>query len=651
MNPARNTMGKILLTGAAGLALAALTLLAPWSAAAPAAIDQAKALPTATVAAPTAPATDAARQPVAIAAEGSGFYSAPAGQRMRFAYRVESGTRLGRDETTAGQGMTVELEGEMTLLVLARRQDELVVELRLPPTAARTRSEQGEQAHGADAAIRRDLGQPALVRMRDDGTTLGYAFAEDVLPENRNCVRAIWSALRAVLRDDGGRPWRSTEADTVGDALLEYRWREPFVQDGAIRGGIVERRKLGYAGRAASGRGALGVTGEGIAHCNPSLGWTERVWWREQSSQAIEELGCIARSVLEASCELLEVGWQEPAAGDVWHTAWLPVDGSAERPSDAATRIARQYEQKLSGVTADDLLAQLGELIRSGRCPSQEAWNLKVDLTWMIRLRPETLGHLQALLPTLDPDLAGLVLSAAGAAEVAAAQDWLTRLLADPVADAGLRRSAALALFQVRQPTPALLAAVSANVTGDAPASLVRDTGELLLGALIARAGGAAPAGAIEALLGLEARAVRQGGLVNWLEALGNAARPEALDPARRHLADAAPAVRIAAVSALRGIPGEAADAALIAVLADRDADVRGRSGEALATRDGPLALAAVTRLLLSEPDAEVRRVTTAAVAGRARTEPDVAALLQRLAASDAAEEVRRLAREALELR
>jgi hypothetical protein len=131
---------------------------------------------------------------------------------------------------------------------------------------------------------------------------------------------------------------------------------------------------------------------------------------------------------------------------------------------------------------------------------------------------------------------------------------------------------------------------------------------------------------------------------------LGNAGSPEALPAVRRHLSAPEAAVRGAAVSALRWLPGAEVDAALCrALTADADAGVRRAAAGALELRPmTAAALAAHAAALRKDASAGVRLAVLRNLRA-ARAFPEAAACLKEAAARDPVPDVRAAAESLLE--
>jgi hypothetical protein len=591
-------------------------------------------------------AADTAERQEQAGAARSGFYSAPAGQVLHHAFSAATRIALHTKDAAQSSDLQTRLNGTMTVAILDRRADELVARVTFAVTEGTTRhGGQESPLPVADPAMLA-LATPTLVHMRDDGTTLGYGFAEDVQSEHRNWFRALWSAHRFVARDAAGT-WTTREDDVVGTADAEYRWARPFVVDGAVAGGNLHKKKRGYD--TASPHGTATVVGTGEAHLNPSIGWLETARMEEAIEATIDEVGIQTTSAFTAEWRLQAVDWQVAEVGTgLWSRAWQPVCGNQERAAVNAGREAAHYRASLAGVTVDRLCADLAAMVAAGAIDSPEGYGKKLDLTWLLRLDPEALARATTLLPSLSVEVAGLLLSAIGASELPAAQALLARVFADPQQDAVRRQAAAWAMVQVQAPALNVVQGFAAALSNAQSLDAGVAAGVLALGTMAGRVAADARPAAMQLLLQLEApAALQRGGLANWLEALGNAGQAEGLPAALRHHRAADEFVRAAAVSAVRSIGDQAALQIVLAGADDGEPIVRARAAEVLAQRGEPVALPRLAQLLEREPDAQVRQAAVGALAGRA-AEPAVAAMLRGRASRDPDAEVRRLAAEAL---
>src|SRR5262249_47190447 len=101
-------------------------------------------------------------------------------------------------------------------------------------------------------ALEQLLALPALVRMRDDGALLGFAFDERSNGFVNNLVRSIACGFRFVVPSGalgaGARgSWTGEEADPTGIATVRYDWLDD--ERGERR---LQRTKTAY--RAAPGQ-------------------------------------------------------------------------------------------------------------------------------------------------------------------------------------------------------------------------------------------------------------------------------------------------------------------------------------------------------------------------------------------------------------
>ncbi|MBK8095751.1 MAG: HEAT repeat domain-containing protein [Planctomycetes bacterium] len=592
---------------------------------------------------PASPTATGGDERVAATEERRGFYSAPVGQVLRHAFTATTTLALRSQQAAGSTDVMMQVHGGMQVTVLARRTGELIVQVSFDQVEGTTRQGSNEFPLRSGDPLAQALAAPTEVWLRDDGQTLGYRFAAATSPEYRNWIRGLWSAHRFVAAAE--QQWTTREEDIVGTAAGSYRWTEPFVTDGAITGGHLRKDTSGYLVNDAHATAT--VTGRGEAHLNPSIGWLERARWQETVKVALDEVAMTTTSTLAAEWRLREVDWATALESVSWDAAWEPVCGNQERGGQSDAE-ADRYRQRLSGVSVDQLCAELAAMVAAGSVSSPEGYGKKLDLTWLLKLQPDALARAMQVLPTLSNDVAGLLLSAIGGTELPSAQAFLASVFGDAARPVELRQSAAWAMVQVREPALDVVQRFAASLAADQPFDAGVAAGVLALGTMAGRVADDARPAAFAQLLGMEAHAVRHGALANWLEAVGNAGRPEGLAAALRHQHSDDPMVRTAAVSAVRSLTGDVALALLLAGAADGEPMVRARAVEILAERTEPAALPRVAQVLADDADPRVRLTAVQVLAGQAHV-PQVAQLLQRVAGGDADPEVRAAATAALQ--
>lgn len=583
------------------------------------------------------------RSGAAVPEERRGFYSAPVGQVLRHAFTATTTLAMQSRQAAGSTEVSMHIHGGMEVAVVARRADELIARVCFQQVEGTTRQGSNEFPLRRGDPLAQSLAVPTLVWMRDDGQTLGYRFAAGTQPEHRNWIRGLWSAHRFVVT--ASARWTASEGDVVGTAATDYSWVEPFVTDGVIAGGHLRKSKLRYADDQP--HAVATVVGKGEAHLNPSIGWLEQARWQESVQVALDEIAMTTASSMTAEWRLQDTDWLPAAELVSWDGSWEPVCGRNERGGQIDAE-AERYRERLSGVGVDQLCAELAAMVAAGVVGSPEGYGKKLDLTWLLKLQPDALARAMQLLPTLSPDVAGLLLSAIGGTELPQAQAFLAWMFADPAQAVELRQSAAWAMVQVREPALDVVQRFAATLAADRPFDAGVAAGVLALGTMSGRIAATARPAAVEQLLALEGQAERHGALANWLEALGNAGQPEGLAAAQRHQHSDDPMVRTAAVSAVRSVAGDAALALLLAGAADAEPMVRARAVELLAERPEAPAFGKIAQVLGQDVEARVRLTAVQVLAGQVAV-PQVAQLLQRTAAGDADPEVRAAAQAALQ--
>lgn len=575
----------------------------------------------------------------------AGFYGAPVGMAMRHEWEASTTMSLQSLHGDASR-MQVDLAGTMTITVLARAGDELVAELVFPVVEGWLTTTANRVPVTRDSALSSDLGRAAVIRMRADGETLGYRFADGVAAEHRNLVRGLWTSLRFSPRTEEAGTWAASEQDLLGATTVEYRWLRPTVAAGRVLGGTLQKRRLGHAAAGASSSDELRGTGDGEAFFNPEVGWFERAHWQEGTRREVHDAGLTVVASLRMDTRLVDTGWRDVGEeAGLWSGAWQQV--ATEASADPDARETERQRRRLEGVTVEQLLADLAALAQRGESDGEVGQGKHFDLAWLLRTQPAAMARLQQLLPGLDPALAQAALAAMGATQMPAAQAVLGELFADGSQPRSLRLAAAMAMVQVEHPTAEVVKRFVTSFEGDGAFDAAGAAGMLVLGTMTGRSEAGVQAAALRSLLGLEAVARRHGAIGGWLEALGNSGVDASLAAAERYRNDADPSVRLAAISAVRSVRGAGAARFAAAGLQDAEPAVRARAAEVLAQRGEAGALQALATLLRNEPDKRVRATAVAALSMRVG-EPAVAALLREVAAGDPEADVRSAAGRAL---
>lgn len=583
----KHPMRPILFCGL-GLAAAAILPLLPRDEAAPRLLPppvDAVAAGAAAAAAPPAPRRQEA--PRAI-------YDLRPGQRLQIDCDLELASTVAQGRAPAQQ-LSARLAGSMHLLVLARSEQDLVLQAAMP-----TADVAGADATAA-ALLREDLARPWLVRLSPRGAILGYRFATEFQGGHRNHVRSLFAALRATVAAADQRQWSAVEADATGSAEVQYEWGE-----------VLQRHKLGYRAGGAAPRPT--VEGSGWLVADPDSGWWQHACLDETYHLDAEEADFHLQMHVRMRAQLA-TSEQLPMASLPTFDAelpWSPASGAGES-TDAGDAEALLYRDALRGATAASVVEQMAALL-ARQAPDIELYDARRQLVLLLRRDGTAAAQLRDLLAGSPPALVAEMLGAAGAADTAATQALLASLLGERGEPAATRLAAMRALFQAATPTGALAQATTSVLEDPTQSPELHGTALLLLGAFAGRSDSDA---ALQSLLDRETFAVDRGLVADWLAALGNAGRPAVADAALRHQDDADPGIRAAALVALRRVDDARVLPALEAALRrDADEQVRLAAVQVVAERRDR---EAVRRLLVlaAEGDAspQVRQVAAAALA------------------------------------
>ncbi|MBK8095537.1 MAG: HEAT repeat domain-containing protein [Planctomycetes bacterium] len=511
------------------------------------------------------------------------------GAALRYETDWQTTHRIDSTRARSSQEILIQAVGSLDLVVLATRDDQVAMGFRMP--AASTRLVVG--GHDADAALlARDLATGATVRLTRDGNIHGFRFPTTIDARQRNLLRRLFATLR-VPSWTGATAWQSGDGTPDYDAGLSARRTD----DGSGPSAVAWTRSTNRQSAATDPAHAFSLRGRG----HGSLAWdTNARWWGvidHTDELHCEHAGAGMRvdSTLTAAHRLVEVGNVAVAASFDWDGPWESAAGQED--VGAAARLGEQQEWAfaLRETTAAGEIERLVAILARGDEAAGEIPPMVERLRWLLRVRPDALGILTSRLQAddLDPTLAAVLCTALAGEGSHGAQEVLTAL-ANTAASPERRGAALASMFHLSAPTPATVDAVQHLLDHETEAEL-RDMAMLLTGAL-ARSECRAQVDVLPQLLAREQLAITTNRLDAWLEALGNSGRPEVLGVGDRYLRHGDPAIRIAAVAALRRIDAAAAVELLVESAQDTDPLVRLRSLEAMAGRRSERAAAALAR-------------------------------------------------------
>lgn len=560
--------------------------------------------------------TDAAVRKVAV------------GDEFRFTSSWCTEHALRHAQQARAQVVRVQVAGMLQMIVQSETPDELALAYAMPQANA----ELSIDEQPADAArLQADLALGATVRVRRDGTVLGYRFEAGVDARSRNLLRRLFATLR-IGGDDGRAIWTASEVDATGAASIHARRTCDHGQE------QVRWQKQGTCTNAGA---ATTVTGQGRLERPVGGGWWHRIVHDERAEVAFAGVGIGVRAQLTAEHRLMErLPFAVTAAFD-WHAPWLSADGAEDAAKAAAAAEHDKWAAELRETSFAAAIQRALAGLARGEAGESEVHEAAERLRWLLRTRPEVLAELAVLLrdASADDRLVAVLVGALGGEGGKAAQQLLATMSVDSAQSVARRSAALCAMFQVSAPVAGLLAAARANRVVEGAPELA-DTATLLLGALAQadRLGNGAE-DPLPELLALESQVLVDGKLGAWLEALGNSGRVEVVEVGARYLRSSDAELRAAAVAALRRVATPEAVQLLAGATSDADELVRLRAVQALhGCTDGqaPIAL----QRALADSDQNVRLAAVAALGDRADART-FRARLARVAAEDGAEAVR----------
>ena len=559
-----------------------------------------------------------------------GPFGAPAGSRFVFDVRRTTETAMQRAAGSALGGARFDVRGRLEVVVRDRRQDECIVGIRMldPDVTGTTGASDRERRTFA-----RDLELGCLLRMRSDGTPLGYRFAEDVTPSNRDQLRALVAQMTFVVA--AGHAWQSREPDATGTARVQYRW------DTDQR--VLSKVKTAYEAKHPDDAiPAVRHTATGTF--DPRHSWLSGARVQEQLVLPLDRAKLVVRITSKASFSLALASTVEPIRDDpLWRAAWLPVTGGSADVDDQRELDARD-RRALALTTCAASARALAAVLQTKPRDTKSLLALRADLVRQLQLFPERLHQLQPLILAAlhTPELASILISAAGESGTPRAQNLLAGFAADRALPEGMRTASLTCLSQVRRPTPELFSALTDLAAARHTAPPVFATSMLILGALAPRA--EHPERHLQRLYDLETPAQRRGLLESWFAALGNTRAADNVAIASRYLQSRDPNLAATSLQALRHVRTTKSQELLLTASRSSAPAVRAQAIELLSAHGHAAGLARVVTLVSEDGDESVRRAALRALGDRAR-DPAVRRVLERVASSGRTERLRNEAR------
>lgn len=594
---------------AAALAIAGLLLSTGPAATAPLATANGLAGAATTAAAAPAdahPVEPGSRTAVATAA---GCWTAAPGSHFTFRLVDHVEISLHSPEGGAQQGGVLHAECTVQTLVLDRRAGETLVQqqvedLRFLAADGREIADDPTCRSFAAAVV-----APVLVRIDEVGGIVGYGFAEGLDGDQRNFLRGTLALFAFEAPAAGVDRWTSATCDTTGDYTARYE-RLGAAEPARLGVRRTRERYTKVIGQPEVPQHELGGSAE--AHFATDRGWLEQVRLDERMTMALSLLDLRAITARRASVDFVQASRRSLPAevAALWTRTTAPATGADELLGiRAADNERRAWQERLRGVTLEQLLAEVESLFAVATVDAEALDGRFQQLQWLLKLEPRAIAALAEQLTTkqLGEATARVALGALGAAGTAEAQEALATVRSDLGLGVELRQAATVACLQLGTPSPAILTGLLQEARNGAE---LRGTSLLVFGALSPRADGVDADGRtpLQSLLAMEGEATARGELDTWMLAVANADAPATEGIAQRLLGHATAAVRAAACVALGRVPtATALQALLVQGLGDAEPHVRHEAVLALSRRAEPAARTAVQSVAQNDVDQGVR--------------------------------------------
>ncbi|KAF0243284.1 MAG: peptidase C14 caspase catalytic subunit [Planctomycetota bacterium] len=489
----------------------------------------------------------------------------------------------------------------------------------------------GERAGTLDT-LRAELNREALVTMTRRGGIEGVAFAKGTTPWVQALLSAVVLTARVTLPEAPVAAWRATETDATGKYVADYASEGGFsTADGKTA--RIARTKAAYEHltcQSPAGTGSLSaddaktsLEGGAVALWDSGNGRFRTFRVDEKLRLEGKEFAQTVTSTTAGGMRFASAARDENlAANGAAMAKAFRENGEGLKPGsgDIAAKLASQAETaRLRGLTGgmsiDDAIARLEKLAGADQLDSPEAAELVDRLAAILKLDDAAVSvALEVILQgTAHPAVRVALTDALGAAETPRSLLALLEIAGNEALDPDIRGNAFTGLAMAEAPPAGAEAAARAAATFGDPSA---DPALLALGMLARKADASRADELADTLKSLGRASSDPDWQSTYLESLGNAGLPGTLGEIEKFLArddvhtraraafalrfvkgeradtllasarrDAAPAVRLGAVSALGFRQGEEAQSLLEDSLRDSDPQVRAAAERALASK------------------------------------------------------------------
>jgi len=442
--------------------------------------------------------------------------------------------------------------------------------------------------------IKAQFRRPFAIRFASNGQVAKIGYSPNMDSLVQNTVRMLAGALQLVRPEKSTKPaslWSTFENDMLGRYLAEYK------QPDGLHVSKSKKSYQAFTFLGSSNAQNLAKGNHGTGHVTYEFAQDARLKSVECRDEVSVQMGAGTMTV-QASLGLhLSAANADAVALDPEQLAWLDIgkapagrglaDNSSSEDSKPVNESAKSLVDKFANVRQLTTVDQVNTANLLARKVAQDPASIPTVVSMLRHLKPG--------------EGTGMVISGLLGAKTAAARDAVFGIAADDTFDPRVRRNAAEALGLDTNANEATVAGLD-KLTRSTVGSELHPASALALGAAIDRVvskGGQAEAG-VDTLLGLLAQAKDPNAQRLYVDAVGNSGSPRAYDALSPYLSSDNTSLRVAAMNALRKIPGDQVDGTLAtAIVSSSDTLTRNAAIADLGSRPlTPTLVNAVTQVL-----------------------------------------------------
>ncbi len=550
--------------------------------------------------------------------------------------------------------LTVKVDSEVLITVLAKQGDHYLLSYRFNNPSVKILSKE-QLIKQQSQLVTEDLKQGIVATVDPQGRIVTVQFAPKTAEISQSFARSILADMQFVTPNQNAqlRDWTQQEEDQNGKLLAHYEAASSFENRGSVT--PFRKTKVQYLLRPTAPRPRQGTVKSDLT-IQPQGEWQAKFdlakgQLQELTGQETQKI-IIAKKEVGTDETKLSLKLQSVTTLPTLQSLQTKLQPQLKAPSiplsyqpSEAESTAKIQKQELGTSTLESVLANLDQAEATFN-PQQDYTPLYLKIKALVYLQPNTSKIFGDRLTNAKPDSLSfqLLASALSAAEHPSAQSALSKAILQHSTDPKVALSLIPNLSTVENPTSETVFALDRLASSPDPE--VSATAELALGTVAAKLNLTQAKPIVDRFVQMLQTTKLPEEQRHLLLVLGNVGTSDLLPVLEPFTQNQDVALRAAATTALRNIPGSRVEQILIQILnQDADENVRLESAVALGLREmTPDSFNAQKAVFAKDTAVKVRLATLSTLWQARQAYPEAISIIKNAATNDKDKDVREAA-------